>query len=62
MIPKHVTIKLVNVLLGVVANTSASPVQYDPKLDKFLCHVMEESGASSLKRKRAIFCFTLRIQ
>ena len=39
VIPKHVQvgkIELVHVSFGVVANTSASPVQFDPKLDEFL--------------------------
>ena len=43
VIPKHVqvgTIELVNVPLGVVANTSASPVKSDPKLDEFLWFVV----------------------
>ena len=46
--PKHVQvgmIELVNVPLGVVANTPANPVQYDSNLDEFLWHVVEESGA-----------------
>ena len=62
VIPKHVqvgTIELVNVPLGFVANTSASPVQSDPKLDDFLWSVVEESGAElSEEQKRAILCFT----
>ena len=62
VIPMHVqvgTIELVNVPLGFVANTSASPVQSDPKLDDFLWSVVEESGAElSEEQKRAILCFT----
>ena len=63
MIPKHVKvgiIELVNVPLGVVANTSASPVQSDPKLDEFLWHVAEESGLSSVKNKKSNSLFYLK--
>ena len=62
VIPKHVqvgTIELVNVSLGITANTSATPVQYFSKLDDFLWYVVEESGDQpSEEKKRAFFCFT----
>ena len=63
VIPKHVQvgmIELVNVLLGVVANTSASPVQSDSKLDDFLCSVVEESGAELSEEPKEQFFVLLR--
>ena len=65
MIPKHVqvgTIELVNVSLGITANTSATLVQSFSKLDEFFWYVVEESGDQpSEEKKRAFFCFTWRI-
>ena len=63
MIPKHVQvgmIELVNALLGIVANTYASPVQCDPKLDGFLWHVVEETGAEFCEEQKEKFCFAKR--
>ena len=48
-----------NVPLGVVANTSISSVQSDPKLDEFLWHVVEESGAKVSDEQKEQF-FVLR--
>ena len=54
VLPKHVKvgmIELVNVPLGVVANTSASPFQ--------ICDMLwKRVWPSSLKGKRVILCFT----
>ena len=63
MIPKHVkvgTIELVNIPLGVVANTSASQVQSDPKLDEFFLSVEEESGAKLSEEQKEQFFVLFR--
>ena len=63
VLPKHVqvgTIELVNAPLGVVANTSASLVQSDPKLDEFLWSVVEESGAELSEEQKEQFFVLLR--
>ena len=66
VIPKHVQVSLIelmNVPPGVVANTSASPVQLDPKLNVFLWNVVEECGAElSEKQKEQFFVLLKKVQ